>query len=130
MLAGMKEQMKEQQARSDSNRQQATLECENIVREQEALKQLNDQLQTQVAALQSTQAQMQSEDEPERQGMQVDGPITNLRWLRPTSPLHEGGFDNEADSPRFRMEVQHDQTRRKIKFTDIRTLDELVQRQI
>ena len=63
--------------------------------------------------------------------MQVDGPITNLRLLIPTSLLCEDGSDIEADSLCFWIEVQHKQTRRKIKkFPDIRALDELVQRQI
>ena len=42
MLTDMKEQMKEQQARSDRNWKQAALDCENVIREEEALRQLND----------------------------------------------------------------------------------------
>ena len=42
MLADMKEQMKEQQAQSDRDREQAALNRENAIREQEALRQLND----------------------------------------------------------------------------------------
>ena len=44
MLADTKEQMKEQQARSDHDREQAALDRENVASEQEALKQLCDQL--------------------------------------------------------------------------------------
>ena len=107
------------------------LDRENNVREQEALKQHNDQLPAQVTVLQGTQAQTQSEDEPGRQETQVDGHITNLRRSRPTSLLLEDNSDNEADSLRFQTVVQHNQTRRKIEeFPDIRTLDELVQKQI
>ena len=36
--------MKEQQARSDRDREQAALDRENVIRKQKALKQLNDQL--------------------------------------------------------------------------------------
>jgi len=43
MLADMKEQM-EQQAQSDRDQKQATLDRDNATREQEALKQQNDQL--------------------------------------------------------------------------------------
>ena len=46
MLADMKEQMKEQQAQSDRDLKQAALDRDNIAREQEALKQHNDKLQT------------------------------------------------------------------------------------
>ena len=49
---------KEQQAWSDRDREQVALNCENVMHEQEVLKQLNDQLQAQVTALQNTQAQM------------------------------------------------------------------------
>jgi len=38
MLADMKEQMKEQQAQSDRDREQAALDCENAIREQEVLR--------------------------------------------------------------------------------------------
>ena len=55
MLADMKEQMKEQQARSDRNRKQAALDRKNAAHEQKVLKRLNDQLQTQIATLQRTQ---------------------------------------------------------------------------
>jgi len=43
--------MKEQQAYSDHVWEQATLDCENTLREQETLRRLNDQLQAQIAAL-------------------------------------------------------------------------------
>jgi len=53
-----------------------------------------------------------------------DGPIMNLRRPRLTSLLREDDSDNEADSPRFRTRVQHDQTWRKIeKFPNIRNHD-------
>ena len=55
MLIDIKEQIKKQQAWSDSDREQAALDSENTVREQEALKQLNDQLLAQIATLQRTQ---------------------------------------------------------------------------
>ena len=51
MLTDLKEQMKEKQARSDHDRKQAALDRENIDREQEALKQLNDQLHARITAL-------------------------------------------------------------------------------
>jgi len=44
--------MKELQAQSDRNREQAALDHEIAAHEQEALKQLNDQLQTQNTTLQ------------------------------------------------------------------------------
>jgi len=53
MLADMKEQMKKQ-TESDHDLKQATLDCENSNCEQEALKQLNEQLQAQITALQRT----------------------------------------------------------------------------
>ena len=60
-----------------------------------------------------------------------DGPITNMRRLKPTSLLHEDDSDCEADSPRYQTGVQLRKTRRKIeKSLNIRTLNELVQRQI
>ena len=52
MLIDMKRQMKEQQAQSDCNQKQATLDRDNDAREQEAFKQHNDQLQVQIAVLQ------------------------------------------------------------------------------
>ena len=51
----MKKKMKEQQAQSDRDRQQAALDHENGIREQEALRQLNNQLQAQIVALQINQ---------------------------------------------------------------------------
>ena len=44
MFPNMKEKMKEQKARSDRDREQAALDRESVIHEQEALKQLNDQL--------------------------------------------------------------------------------------
>ena len=41
MLASMKKQMKEQHAHSDRDRKQGALDCENVIREQEILRQLN-----------------------------------------------------------------------------------------
>ena len=87
------------------------------------MNQLNDQHQAQIVALQGIQAQRQLEDEPGKLEMHVDGPITK-------SLLCEDGSNNEDDSPCFQTGVQHDQTQRKIEeFSDIITLDELVQRQ-
>jgi len=40
----MKEQMKEQHAQSDREREQMTLDRENVLQEQEKLRQLNQQL--------------------------------------------------------------------------------------
>jgi len=54
MLADMKEQMKEQ-VQSDGDQQQAALDRENAIREQEALRSLNDQLQARIAASQDNQ---------------------------------------------------------------------------
>jgi len=51
----MKEHMKEQQAQSDRDREHMALDRENAIREQEAVRQLNKQLQTKIAALQNTQ---------------------------------------------------------------------------
>ena len=60
----------------------------------------------------------------------VDWPITNLRWFRPTSLLHEDYSDNEVDSPHFQGGVQHDQTRMVEEFLYTRAFNELVQRRI
>jgi len=38
MLADMKEQMKEQQAQTDRDREQTAFDSENVIREQEALR--------------------------------------------------------------------------------------------
>jgi len=90
------------------------------------LRHLNNELQAQIIALQGTQAQMQSEDEPERWVTHDDGPVT-LWQPRPTSLLYENNFDNEADSPHYQTGIQRGQTRRIIEeLPDIRTLDELV----
>ena len=51
MFYEIKEQMKEKQQHFDREQEQMTLEYENILREQEELKQLNQQLQTQVTVL-------------------------------------------------------------------------------
>ena len=51
MLVNIKKQMKKQQIRSDHDREQAALDCENAAREQEALKHHNDQLLAQIAIL-------------------------------------------------------------------------------
>jgi len=40
MFSDMKEQMKEQQAQCDRDQEHAALDCENTIREQEALRQL------------------------------------------------------------------------------------------
>ena len=55
IFADMKEHMKEQQAQSDRDREHMALDRENAIREQEAVRQLNKQLQTKIAALQNTQ---------------------------------------------------------------------------
>ena len=51
MLANMKQQVKKQQARSDRDQKQVTLDRENVICEQEALRQLNNQLQAQIVIL-------------------------------------------------------------------------------
>jgi len=76
MLADMKKQMKEQQARSYRDRKQAALDCEIIAREQEALKQLNYQLH--IATLQRSKVQKRLEDEPETMETRVHKQVTNL----------------------------------------------------
>ena len=101
MLVDLKEQMKEQQAQSVRDRKQAALDCDNTAREQEALKQHNNQLYAQIVALKRTQGQMQPEDEPGIGEALVNGPITSLRQSIPTSLLREDYSDNEADSSRF-----------------------------
>ena len=63
MLIDMKEHMREQYVQSDHDRKQAALDRDNAVREQEALKQHNDQLQEQIAAFQKISVQTQPEDE-------------------------------------------------------------------
>ena len=65
MLADMKEQMKEQQAQSDRDQEFATLDHENAIREQEPLRQLNNQLQAQFTALQNPLTPTQSESKLE-----------------------------------------------------------------
>jgi len=50
MLADMKEQIKVQQAQSYRDREQTALDRENVIREHEALRQLNNQLHAQIAA--------------------------------------------------------------------------------
>ena len=70
MLAGMNEQTKEQQAQSNHDREQAALDRENVIREQEALRQLNEQLQAQIVASRtprhrhSTKASIESKNLP------------------------------------------------------------------
>ena len=56
--------MKEKQAYSDHDREQTTLDREKVAHEQEALKQLNDQLLAQIVTLQRAQEQTQPESEP------------------------------------------------------------------
>ena len=51
MLTDMKEQMKEQQAQSDRDWERVTLDRENVIGEQEALRRLNNRIQAQIAAL-------------------------------------------------------------------------------
>ena len=57
--------MKEQQAQADRDREQAALDRENAILEQEALRRLNDQFYAQITPLQNNQSSMQLEREPE-----------------------------------------------------------------
>ena len=66
MLYEMREQMKEQQVQSNPEQEQMILDHENIIREQEKLKLLNQQLQTQVAALQNNSTQIEGDPESNR----------------------------------------------------------------
>jgi len=50
ILIDMKEQMKEQ-AQSNCDQELMAVDRENVIREQEALRQLNDQLQAQISVL-------------------------------------------------------------------------------
>jgi len=59
MLADMKEHMKEQQAQSDRDREQAALDHENTTCKQETLRQLNNQLRAQITALQNNKPSTQ-----------------------------------------------------------------------
>ena len=63
MLADLKEQMKEQHAQTDRDQEQVALDRKNAIREHEALRQLNEQLRIQIAALQNTHTPTQSESE-------------------------------------------------------------------
>ena len=56
--------MKEQ-AQSDREREHTTLGHENAIRQQEALRRLNDQLQAQIVAFQNNQPSTLSESKPE-----------------------------------------------------------------
>ena len=70
-------------------------------------------------------------DEPEVGEMQSNSPNPNLRLSRQTLVLREDDSDNDVNSPRCQMGVQRGQTWKKIEeFSNIRTLNELVQRQI
>jgi len=53
-MLDMKEQMKDKQAQSNCDWEQVALDHKNVIREQEALRQVNEQLQAQIAALQNT----------------------------------------------------------------------------
>ena len=64
MLTDRKEQIKEQQAQSDWDREHATLDRENAIRKQEALRQLNNQLQAQITVLHNILTSAQSKREP------------------------------------------------------------------
>ena len=55
--------MKEQQAQSDCDQEQ-TLDCENTIPELEALRQLNEQLQARIVALENTKTPTQLKSEP------------------------------------------------------------------
>jgi len=61
MLADVKEQMKDNKA-SQIDWKLVALNRENAICEQEALKQLNEQLQTQIVALQNTHTPTQSKN--------------------------------------------------------------------
>jgi len=63
MLTDMKEQMKEQQIRSDRDREHVTIDRKNAFREKEALKHRNDKLHVQIIALQRVQEQKQPKSE-------------------------------------------------------------------
>ena len=64
MLRQMKEKMKEQQQKLDREREKMILDCDNMLRKQEELKFLNQQLQAQVIILQnrSTRAKKDAEN--------------------------------------------------------------------
>jgi len=76
MLTDMKEQMKEQQAQSARDRKQAALDCDNAIREHEPLRQLNNQLQAQIATLQNILTLTQSKSEPGIEESPDFGPST------------------------------------------------------
>ena len=76
MLADIKEQIKEQ-AQSDRNQEQESLDRENVIHEQETMRQLNNQLQTQIAALQDNQPSTQSKSEPEVGDLPTSEPLTS-----------------------------------------------------
>jgi len=80
MLASMKKQMKEQHAHSDRDQKQGPLDCENVIREQETLRQLNNKLQTHIAAPlppKSNQPLTQSKKEPEVDGLPTSELLTS-----------------------------------------------------
>ena len=55
MLTNMKERMKEQEAQSDHGQEQVTLDRKNVIREYEALRQLNNRLHAQIAVSRTLQ---------------------------------------------------------------------------
>jgi len=61
MPADMKEQIKKQQAQFNRDQEHAVLDRENAIHEQEALRQLDNQPQAQIAALQNNLTSTQSE---------------------------------------------------------------------
>jgi len=77
MLVDMKEQMKEQQAQSDRDREQAALGRENAICEQEALRQLKEQPQAQIAALRTPRHRHSRKASLELENLPISGPSTN-----------------------------------------------------
>ena len=75
MLTDMKEQMKEQQIRSDRDREHVTIDRKNAFREKEALKHRNDKLHVQIIALQRVQEQKQPKSECGIERLRPKGPL-------------------------------------------------------
>ena len=107
MLADMKEQMKVQQAQSDRDWKQAALDRNNAVKEQEALKQHNDQLQAQIVTLQKKPRSRQNQRTNLRPGRLKPTALSELEAVETNFPLHEDCSDDKVDSPHFQMGAQH-----------------------
>jgi len=58
------------------------LDCESAIREQKALRRLNDQLHAQIVALQNNQPSMHSESQPEDGGSPDLRILDKLIWKR------------------------------------------------